>query len=141
MQVFIIGTPFDTAVALDKFRLRKQIIECGQILDAINGKKAWKNHPCTKQYAKHAMWLEIYKRTLELYEQGDYYAELCSQEAERYKPPFHTKDFLDQMKRRLYTKNNNHYKKWAHLGESLENWYWSDKENKFIKYCNGIRIN
>jgi hypothetical protein len=38
MQVFIIGTPLETAKVLDNKRLNKQIIECGQILDAINGK-------------------------------------------------------------------------------------------------------
>lgn len=140
MQVFIVGTPFETAVALDKRRLRKQIIECGQIIDAINGKKAWRNHPCTIQYRGNVQWLEIYQRTLELYEQGDCYAELCSQEAARYKPKFHTKEYFDQMKRRLYTKDNVHYKRWANLGESSVNWYWSPRENKFIKYDKGKRI-
>ena len=38
MQVFIVGTPFSTAIHLDKKRLNKQIIECHQILDTINGK-------------------------------------------------------------------------------------------------------
>lgn len=33
MQIFIIGTPFETAKALDRKRLNKQIIECQQILD------------------------------------------------------------------------------------------------------------
>ena len=37
MQVFIIGTPFETAKSLDKKRLNKQIIECKQILKAIDG--------------------------------------------------------------------------------------------------------
>ena len=32
MQVFIIGTPFETAESLDKKRLNKKIIECKQIL-------------------------------------------------------------------------------------------------------------
>jgi hypothetical protein len=60
--------------------------------------------------------------------------------AEEVKPPFHTKLFLNQMKRRLYTKDNNHYAQWAHLGESQENWYWSPTEQKIIKYVNGKRI-
>ncbi|MBR5476684.1 MAG: hypothetical protein IKV17_07700 [Bacteroidaceae bacterium] len=37
MQVFIIGTPLETAIALDPLRLNKQIVECQQILDALNG--------------------------------------------------------------------------------------------------------
>lgn len=41
MQVFIIGSPLSTARALDKRRLNKQIIECEQILSALNGAKAW----------------------------------------------------------------------------------------------------
>ena len=32
MQVFIIGSPFETAKCLDSKRLNKQIMECGQIL-------------------------------------------------------------------------------------------------------------
>ena len=41
MQVFIIGTPLETARVLDNKRLNKQIIECGQILDAT-AKDCWK---------------------------------------------------------------------------------------------------
>ena len=55
-------------------------------------------------------------------------------------PNFHTIAYLDQMKRRLYTKDNNHYNKWKFLGESQENWYWSTKENRFIKYINGKKL-
>lgn len=42
------------------------------------------------------------------------------------------------MKRRLYTKDNNHYKQWADLGESEENWYFVDGE--WVKYRNGKKI-
>lgn len=37
MNVFIIGTPLETARALDKARLNKQIIECQQMLDEVIG--------------------------------------------------------------------------------------------------------
>ena len=37
MQIFIVGSPIETADTLDKRRLNKQIIECRQILAAING--------------------------------------------------------------------------------------------------------
>lgn len=50
MNIFIVGSPVETARALDLRRLHKQIIECQQILDALNGKCAWSNHPCTLQY-------------------------------------------------------------------------------------------
>ena len=44
MQVFIIGTPLETAMALDAKRLNKQTIEARQILKAIVGdSKAWAN--------------------------------------------------------------------------------------------------
>lgn len=61
MQVFIVGTPLETAMALDSRRLNKQIIECQQILDALNGKKAWSNHPCVLQYRGYEYWLTIYR--------------------------------------------------------------------------------
>ena len=43
------------------------------------------------------------------------------------------------MKKRLFTKNNIHYKQWAELGESQENWYFVNEE--WRKYINGKRIN
>lgn len=42
------------------------------------------------------------------------------------------------MKRRLYTKDQEHYKQWAHLGTSEENWYFVDGE--WRKYVNGERV-
>lgn len=139
MQVFIIGTPLETAMALDPKRLRKQIIECGQILDALNGAKAWSNHPCVLQYRGYEMWLGFYKYCLEYYANGllrD--AKIENDYAESRKPPFHTEEYFDQMKRRLYTKDKEHYKQWADLGESQENWYLVDDE--WRKYVNGKRI-
>lgn len=71
MQVFIVGSPFETAKALDKRRLNKQIIECGQILDAISGEtKAWIKHPCVKMYFNHVKWLEWYTSCLAYYKNG-----------------------------------------------------------------------
>lgn len=141
MNVFIIGSPFDTAVALDKLRLNKQIIETRQILDALGGKKAWSNHPATLQYAGYKDWLKLYKGTLEAFQKSkleeaarySFYADLI-------RPSFHTEEFFAQMKRRLYTKNPTHYAQWADLDTSLENWYWSPKEGKIIKYINGKRL-
>lgn len=66
MQVFIIGSPLETAMAMDGDvrRYNKQIVECQQILDALNGKKAWSNHPCTLQYRGYEEWLWMYKEVL-----------------------------------------------------------------------------
>ena len=141
MQVFIVGSPLETARALDGARLRKQIIEVQQILDALNGAKAWSNHPCVLQYRGYEMWLGFYKYCLEYYANGwlrD--AKIENDYAESCKPPFHTEEYFRQMKSRLYTKNKEHYKQFAEYGESNTNWYWSQSENKFIKYVNGKRI-
>jgi hypothetical protein len=145
MQVFIVGTVLETAKALDSRRLNKQIIECRQIIDAIQGTgKGWFNHPVVKMYEDHTNWLRCYMWCLEEYQNKKsdalmlmHYNNYC----EENKPAFFNDDFFTQMKRRLYTKDNEYYKQWADLGESDINWYWSPTENKFIKYVNGKRIN
>lgn len=141
MQVFIVGTALETAMALDKKRKHKQWIEIQQILDALNGKIAWSNHPCTLQYKGYEKWLMYYRTVIEylnmdMMEQ----AKAISDLADSIRPPFHTQEYLNQMKKRLYTKNPEHYKQWEHLGKSEVNYYWSKVENKFIKYKNGKRI-
>lgn len=149
MQVFIIGSPLDTAKNLDRRRLNKQIIECGQILKAIWGEsKAWANHPCTIQYRENETWLWYYYQTLAFYRNyinkasnqfGDISiedlnkAKRKSKIADRYKPNFHTSAYFDNMKKRLYTKDNEYYKQWENLGESYENWYWVDNKWKIYK--------
>lgn len=132
----------ETAMVLDKKRLNKQIIECQQMLDALNGKtKAWANHPCTLQYHGYERWLLCYMSCLLRYKCGEYQrAEISDAWCKLNKPHFHTEEFFDQMKRRLYTKDNTHYAQWASLGESEENWYWSPTEHKIIKYVNGKRL-
>ena len=141
MQVFIIGTPLETAMALDRARLNKQLIETQQILDALNGKKAWSNHPCVLQYRGHEKWLRGYLRVLECFVRGHTgLSAFFDVETERVTPEWHCAEYYNQMKRRLYSKNPEHYKQWAHLGRSDENWYWSQEENRFIKYINGKRI-
>lgn len=149
MQVFIIGTPFETAKVLSERHLNNQINEASIILDALNGKKAWSRHPAVLQYKGHEDWLMSYKECLEACRNGKswespdggfYDMRDASRYCEVVRPPFHTQEYFDQMKRRLYTKNPEHYKQWAHLGRSDENWYWSPTENKFIKYVNGKRI-
>lgn len=135
MQVFIIGSPLETAKALDKRRLNKQIIECRQILNAINGKSnAWKNHPCTIQYRDNVNWLIAYTHCLESFFNNDIHkARIWNLYAMYNKPIFHTQVYFDNMKRRLYTKDHNHYKQFEILGESYENWYWVDNKWKIYK--------
>lgn len=141
MQVFVVGSPLETAMALDKARLRKQIIECHQILAAIHGEgKGWFHHPVVLMYSEpnSVRWLQMYADILEGYLDGSTGLEMLNREAKLITPAFHTPEFIKQMKRRLYTKNPEHYKQWAHLGESNENWYFVNGE--FVKYVNGKRI-
>lgn len=150
MQVFIIGSPFETAKALDKLRLNKQIIECKQILRALNGDKAWSNHPCTLQYKDHQVWLVHYLQTLVYYSEYLKATDIGSQDRFLLKarlfnrwsfdctPPFHTKEYYDQMKRRLYTKDPKFYSDWSYLGTSEINWYFVDGQWKY--YQNGKQI-
>lgn len=140
MQVFIVGSPIETALTLGSKRLNKQIIECRQILKAIAGEsKAWANHPCVLMYREHTFWLKAYMRVLSMYQKGiEDGAILASYVADEFRPPFHTEDYFNQMKRRLFTKDNEHYKQWSHLGESDVNWYYVDGEWRY--YSSGKRI-
>lgn len=134
MQIFIIGTPLETAQCLDKKRLNSQINECTIILRAINGAKAWSNHPIVSMWKNDASYLKYYRRVLENYMNG-----WETYDADVVIPIFITQDFLDQMKRRLYTKDPIHYAQFAEYGTSDENWYIVD--GILRKYVNGKRIN
>jgi hypothetical protein len=146
MQVFIVGSPLETARALDNRRLNRQLQEVKVILDALNGSKAWSNHPCVLQYRGHEGWLKIYSECLELEllrtPNNDAtitaIQAVASVMAKKLTPCFHTQEYFDQMKRRLYTKDKEHYKQWADLGESQENYYYVDGE--WRKYVNGKRV-
>ena len=132
MQVFIIGSPFETAKSLSKRHLFNQVNEAKIIINAICGNtKGWKNHPCTIQYKNNVEWLNLYYKCLKYYK--DYLLSTNEEFLERSKdysiladclrPKFHTEDFLINMKSRLYTKDPNTYSKWMEYGESYENWY------------------
>ena len=141
MQVFVpYPSPIDVAKCLDPKRLRKQIIECRQIMKTIEGQsEAWKNHPVIKMYSSEWAWLSCYTLCLQYYELGD--EDAAQDENARafmFRPKFLTKDFCDQHKRRLYTKAPALYPQFAGYGKSDENWYFVDGE--IIKYINGKRI-
>ena len=139
MQVFIVGTAIESARALDKRRLNRQIVECYQILDAISGAKGWAKHPAVLQYKNHQQWLKNYVFCLEAYRKGKLNAaEANSWNATLTRPSWHTQEYYDQMKRRLYTKDPEHYKQWGHLGKSEVNWYYVDGD--WRTYKNGKRL-
>ena len=135
MNVFVVGTPFETAKALDSRRLNKQIIECRQILKAISGEsKAWANHPATLQYKNHVVWLTYYTKCLEEFKGGFIQkAEYWNNVAKNFTPDWHCEDYLNQMKRRLYTKDSNFYSQWKDLGTSEVNWYFINNTWKYYK--------
>lgn len=141
MQVFVpYAEPITTASVLDGARLRKQIIECGQILDAIDGKTdAWKNHPVTKMYTPYREWLDRYRICLQKYAEGDLEtAKWWSNHANYVAPEFLTLEFCNQHKRRLYTKAPEKYPQFAVYGKTEENWYFLDGE--IVKYVKGKRV-
>jgi hypothetical protein len=139
MQVFIIGTPLETASALSKRYLNNQINEAKIILDALNGAKAWSNHPCVLQYRGYEFWLKCYLSCLCYVKWGEWEeAKDTSQLADNNRPEWHTQEYFDQMKRRLYEKDEEYYKQWGYLGKSYENWYLVDGEWRI--YENGKRI-
>lgn len=128
-------------MALDKARLRKQIIECHQILAAIHGEgKGWIHHPVVLMYSEpnSVRWLQMYADILEGYLDGSTGLERADREAKAITPAFHTEKFLIQMKRRLFSKNPEYYKQWESLGPSDENWYFVNKQ--WVKYINGKRV-
>ena len=139
MQVFIIGSPLETAKALDKRMLNRQLQEVKVILDALNGAKAWSNHPCVLQYRGREEWLRAYKECLEWYVRGDEGKALwASNLADYWRPMFHTQEYFSNMKARLYTKNPQHYTQFAEYGTSDYNLYYVD--GSWRKYVNGKRI-
>lgn len=141
MQIFVPHPePYLVAQCLDRRRLNKQIIECKQILAAIDGtSKAWANHPVVRMYRPYRDWLQYYMLCLMAYMEGDtqcFYQ--TNYEACCIRPPFLTEEFCAQHKRRLYTKDPDHYQQFAQYGKSGENWYFVD--GKIVKYINGKRI-
>ena len=139
MQVFIVGSVLETAKVLDPKRRAKQIIEVRQILEALNGSDAWSNHPAVLQYRGRENWLRAYYGCLDAYVKGELAdARVYSNLADAICPEWHTQEYFDQMKRRLFEKDEEHYKQWAHLGKSQENWYFVD--NEWRKYVNGKRV-
>ena len=140
MQIFLpYKDIFETAKCLDKRRLNKQIIECQQILDAIDRAKAWRNHPIVKMYKEYYYFILKYKEVLQMYKEKSFdVAKMISLEANGQLPHFITDDYCDQMKRRLYAKDPIHYKQFEKYGTSDVNWYFVD--GKWLYYRNSKQI-
>ena len=143
MQVFVVGSPLETAMALSQKHLRNQINEANIILAAIHGEgKGWIHHPVVLMYSEpnSVRWLQMYADILEGYLAGYTGLERADREAREITPAFHTPTFVENMKRRLYTKNPEYYKQWAEFGESQDNYYWSPTQQKWLVYRDGKLI-
>lgn len=138
MQVFLVGSPYETAESLDPRRFNKQILEAEQILKAIRGDtKFWANHPVTKMYSGYYEWLKNYREVLVLYRSGKFSeAFVLSEKLELIKPKFLTIEYIENMKKRLYTKDPLYYSKWSYLGESYVNMYFVDGEWRIYDQIN-----
>lgn len=154
MQVFI---PYKEVIKVaqtmwaDKKRYNKAIIELKQIIAAIEGAKAWRNHPVCLMYKEHEQWLIYYLNCFECYraykkEEGSTSASyltqavLWSEKADNISPDFlGSQELLDAHKRRLFTKAPNLYPQFTSYGTSEENWYVID--GQIVKYVNGKRVN
>lgn len=128
MQIFIISDPLETGKILDPRRLRKQIIETDQIIKAITGQsKGWANHPIVHMYREHVGWLHLYRDVLICVRDGNYEeAERINKESEKSRPSFLIPEYLENMKKRLYTKDPDYYSVWTKLGPSYVNMYFVD---------------
>ena len=127
-------------MALDKATLRSQIREAYIILAAIHGEcEDWIHHPVVLMYSEpnSVRWLQMYADILEGYLDGSTWLPKADREAREITPEFHTPEFIENMKKRIYTKNPEHYKQWAELGESDEDWYWSPTQQRWIVYREG----
>ena len=143
MQVFVVGSPLETAMALSRKHLRNQINEAHVILAAIHGEgKGWIHHPVVLMYSEpnSVRWLQMYADILEGYLVGYNGLEIADREAREITPAFHTPEFIKQMKRRLYTKNPKEYERWAEFGESQDNYYWSPTKRAWLMYRNGKHL-
>ena len=143
MQIFVVGSPLEPAMALSRKHLRNQINEAHVILAAIHGEgKGWIHHPVVLMYSEpnSVRWLSMYADILEGYLAGYTGLERADREAKAITPKFHTPTFVENMKRRLYTKNPENYKQWAEYGTSDENFYWSPTQQKWLVYRDGKLI-
>lgn len=140
MQVFVVGSPLETAMALSRKHLRNQINEANIILMSIHGEcKGWIHHPVVLMYSEpnSVRWLQMYADILEGYLNGYTGLKLADIEAKSITPKFHTQEFITNMKRRLYTKDRNSYERYSYLGESWDNWYWNPTLQNWLIYRNG----
>lgn len=138
MQVFIIDNPLYTARVLDSRRFHAQIREAKIVIKWCsmikNGDSRWVNQPLVQMYINNLEWLQAYINVFEAIKENDIHkANMWNLYANDLKPTFHTEDYFEQMKRRLYTKDPELYANWWYLGVSYDNWYYVNDQWRFYK--------
>jgi hypothetical protein len=99
MQILILGSSLETAVALDAKMLNQQIDICDQIISKI---KAGEVDESIEVYKDHLWWLQMHCNTLDYYRRDLLdEAEEMSYFAERYKPLFITEELINENKARF----------------------------------------
>ena len=136
MQVFLpYKSPLKVAKVLDKKRLNKQIVECTQIIKGITDSSyTWSKHPIVKMYKNHLRFIQLYQKVLILYRDNanSFKLKILNFKALCHLPSFITKTYINLMKSRLYTKDEDYYKCFKEYGKSYYNLYYIDKQ--WIKY-------
>ena len=94
MQILILGSSLETAIALDAKMLDQQIEVCDQIISKI---KAGEVDESIEVYKDHLWWLQMHCNTLDYYRRDNWdEAEEMSYFAERYKPAFITDEYISR---------------------------------------------
>lgn len=102
MQILILGSSLETAIALDVKMLDQQIEVCDQIISKI---KAGEVDESIEVYKDHLWWLQMHCNTLDYYRRDNWdEAEEMSYFAERYKPSFITSDFIKENHAKYFEK-------------------------------------
>ena len=99
MQILILGSSLETAIALDAKMLDQQIKVCDQIISKI---KAGEVDESIEVYKDHLWWLQMHCNTLDYYKRDMLdEAEEMSYLAQRYKPAFITNEYISRSKAKI----------------------------------------
>lgn len=133
MQIFIIGTPLETAILLDNKRFHRQLSEAKIILNAIYGENGWKG-PLIDMYRNNIEWLKLYINIFEAVKSNNLnLAKTLDKQAFNITPIFQTQEYIINMRRRLYSKDPIYYNCYSRYGKSDFNMYWVNEGWKIIK--------
>lgn len=110
MQILILGSSLETAIASDVKMLDQQIEICDKIISKI---KAGEIDIGIEVYKDHLWWLQMHCNTLDFYNKGMVKeAAEMSYFAERYKPSFITDAVIAKNRQYLAKRDPLHYSQW-----------------------------